>query len=178
MQKRKGKLLISQAGGTASKNSKTYKISIPSSWVQEMGLNENNRDVELVFENNMICIEPIKTINEFVKEKLMDKHEVKKIEFYDANKICTLIYADFTDKTLSVENYSDIVKTAFGNNDTPTWDDFQVFLKERCIPKERSGIREYLEAIGVDEYNPIEIIKKTQGRMAEDNQWIKMEDVM
>ena len=177
MQKRKGKLLISQAGGTASKNSKTYKISIPSSWVQEMGLDENNRDIELVFENNMICIESIKTINEFVKEKLMDKHEVKKIEFYDANKICSLIYADFTDKTLRVENYSDVVKTAFGNNDTPTWADFQDFLKERCIPKERSGLREYLEAIGVDEYNPIDIIKKTQGRMAEDNQWIKMEDV-
>ena len=71
MQKRKGKLLISQAGGTASKNSKTYKISIPSSWVQEMGLNENNRDIELVFKNNMICIESIKTINEFVKEKVI-----------------------------------------------------------------------------------------------------------
>ena len=48
-----------------------------------------------------------------------------------------------------------------------------VSLRKKC-----SGIREYLETIGVDEYNPIEIIKKTQGRMAEDHQWIKMEDVM
>ena len=43
------------------------------------------------------------------------------------------------------------------------------------MPRSRSGIREYLEAIGVEEYSPIEIIKKTSGRMAEDNQWLKWE---
>ena len=49
------------------------------------------------------------------------------------------------------------------------------FLEERCLPKSRAGIREYLEAIGVSEYDPMEIIKKTAGRMAEDDQWIEME---
>jgi hypothetical protein len=38
-------------------------------------------------------------------------------------------------------------------------------------------LREYLEVIGVGEYNPIEIIKKTGGRMAEDNQWLDMESL-
>ena len=46
---------------------------------------------------------------------------------------------------------------------------------ERCIPKQRSGIREYLETMGFSEYNTIDIIRKTHGRMAEDNQWIEME---
>ena len=68
-------------------------------------------------------------------------------------------------------------KTAFGNNKLPTWEDFMNFLEERCIPKERSGIREYLEAIGVAEYNPLEIIKKTKGKMAEDKQWIEIEEI-
>ena len=86
------------------------------------------------------------------------------------------IIADFTDETVSIENMTDhIVKTAFGKNETPTWSDFQNFLEERCLPRSRSGIREYLETIGVESYEPFEIIKKTNGRMAEDNQWLKWE---
>ena len=59
----------------------------------------------------------------------------------------------------------------------PDWTDFEVFLEERCVPESRSGIREYLEALGLDRYDPLEIIKKTGGRMAEDEQWIKTEEI-
>lgn len=76
---------------------------------------------------------------------------------------------------MSAENHvADPVKTAFGNNPRPTWDDFQAFLEERCIPRQRAGLREYLEAIGVAEYDPLQIIRKTQGRMAEDQQWLEV----
>ena len=109
------------------------------------------------------------------KKKLLG-HKLVQFEFYDGEILCTKIIADFTDETLSVENTTDnIVKTAFGKNEVPTWEDFQSFLEERCVPRSRSGIREYLETIGVEEYNPVEIIKKTSGRMAEDNQWINWE---
>jgi hypothetical protein len=101
-----------------------------------------------------------------------------RFDFYDGENLCTKIIADFTDETLSVENTTEnIVKTAFGKNELPTWEDLLRFLEERCLPKSRSGIREYLETIGVEEYNPIEIIKKTAGRMAEDNQWIEWEEL-
>ena len=98
------------------------------------------------------------------------------ISFYNEDILCTKICADFTDKTLSSENYTEnIVKTAFGNNPAPTWSDLENFLEKRCVPRSRSGIREYLETIGVESYEPLKIIKKTEGRMAEDNQWIKLE---
>ena len=48
------------------------------------------------------------------------------------------------------------------------------FLEERCIPRQRDGIREYLGVLGLDEYDPWEIIKRTKGRMAEDQQWIEV----
>ena len=38
--------------------------------------------------------------------------------------------------------------------------DYNSFLEDRCVPKSRMGIREYLFSIGLDEYSPIEIIKK------------------
>lgn len=178
MEHRAGKIIVSAAGGTAAKGAKTYKVSVPSLWIKEMGIDENNRNIELIFDGNGIYITAEKSIEEFVSQKKAMGHNLKKLSFYDDNEICSIICADFTDKTLKVQNHTDdIVKTAFGNNKLPTWEDFMNFLEERCIPKERSGIREYLEAIGVAEYDPLEIIKKTKGKMAEDEQWIEIEEI-
>lgn len=175
MEHRTGKIIVSSAGGTAAAGSKTYKISIPSLWIKEMGLDENKRNVEIMFDGNGVYITAEKSIEEFVSQKRAMGHNLKKLRFYDDKELCTVIYADFTDKTLKAENHTeDIVKTAFGNNTIPTWEDFMNFLGERCISKERSGIREYLETIGVAEYNPLEIIQKTKGKMAEDKQWIEI----
>lgn len=178
MEHRTGKVIVSTAGGTAASGSKTYKVSIPSLWIKEMGIDENKRNIELMFDGNSIYITAEKTIEEFVSQKRTMGHQLKKFSFFDDNGLCSIICADFTDETLKVQNHTDdIVKTAFGNNKLPTWEDFMNFLEERCIPKERSGIREYLEAIGVAEYNPIEIIKKTKGKMSEDKQWIEIEEI-
>ena len=51
------------------------------------------------------------------------------------------------------------------------------FLDERCIPRQRAGLREYLEAKGLDEYDPLAIIQKTKGRMAEDDQWMEVREI-
>ncbi|MCI9626430.1 MAG: hypothetical protein HFI90_06565 [Clostridia bacterium] len=178
MEHRTGKAIVSSAGGTAAAGSKTYKVSIPSLWIKKMGLNENKRNIELMFDGNCIYITAEKSITEFVSEKKTMGHNLKKLSFYNDKELCTVIYADFTDKTLKAENHTeDIVNTAFGNNTIPTWEDFVNFLEERCIPRERSGIREYLETIGVAEYNPLEIIQKTKGKMAEDRQWIEIEKI-
>ena len=80
------------------------------------------------------------------------KHDVKQIIFYDKDKPCTRIYADFTLQTITAENLTDnIIKTAFGVKLKPTWDDFLDFLEERCIPRQRGGLREYLDVLGIDQ---------------------------
>lgn len=176
MERRIAKIIVGKAGGTAGKDSKTYKVSLPSKWVAELGLADSK--MEIAFDGERIIISPHLSMDEFLEKKKSLGHKLVKFEFYDGEILCTKIIADFTDETLSVENTTEnIVKTAFGKNEVPTWEDFQSFLEERCIPRSRSGIREYLETIGVEEYNPIEIIKKTSGRMAEDNQWIKPEEI-
>ena len=178
MEHRTGKIIVSSAGGTAASSSKTYKVSIPSLWIREMGLSDSKRNVEFMFDGNCIYITAEKSTEEFVSQKQAMGHSLKKLSYYDDKVLCTVICADFTDKTLKAKNYTDdVVKTAFGNNKLPIWEDFMEFLEERCIPKERSGIREYLEAIGVAEYNPLEIVGKTKGKMAEDSQWIKVEEI-
>ena len=104
-------------------------------------------------------------------------HDVRILRFYDGEQLCSSIYADLTKQRIMVENQAvALVKTAFGNNVQPDWADFQDFLSERCIPRQRAGLREYLEALGLEEYDPLAIIEKTGGRMAEDQQWLTIEE--
>ena len=66
------------------------------------------------------------------------------------------------------------LSTAFGVNQMPAWDDLNAFLESRCIPRQRDGLQYYLAELGLDQYDPLDIIRKTEGRMAEDACWIKI----
>lgn len=176
MDKRISKIIVSSAGGNAGKTSRNYKVSLPSKWVNELNLSEQK--IELCFDGDKIVIRPHLSFDNFVNSRKDAGHKLLMIKFFNADVLCTKICADFTYKDLTVENYTDnLVKTAFGKNSVPTWQDFENFLEERCIPRGRSGLREYLETIGVEEYIPLEIIRKTEGRMAEDDQWIRLEEI-
>ena len=173
MEKRIVNIISGSAGGTAAKGSMTYKISLPSMWVKELGLDE--KKAEIVFDGKSITIIPNLSASDFYQQKTTLGNDVKILEYYDRDKLCTRIYADFTDQTVKAENFTEhTVKTAFGNNENISWADFEAFLEERCISKDRDGLKEYLDAIGLYQYDAMEIIKKTEGRMAEDAQWIKV----
>ena len=159
MERRLARINSSTAGGTAGTGAKTHKVTLPSRWLQAMG----------------IVITKVVTIEEFYDEKKAQSHCVKTLKFWNGDTLCTTIVADFTDHTLCAENHTgQLVKTAFGKKQLPTWADLMAFLEERCVPRRREGIREYLDALGLDEYDPWEIIQRTQGRMAEDQQWIEV----
>lgn len=176
MERRTAKVNISSAGGTAAKGSKTCKITLPTKWVETMGINEEQREVDLTFDGETVTLSRYLRGPEFAERKLAQNHEIRILRLYDENDLCSTIYADFTHQTVVVENQPvSHVKTAFGNNLLPSWDDFQSFLAERCVPLQRAGLREYLEALGLEEYDPLAIIEKTGGRMAEDQQWLTIE---
>lgn len=176
MEKRIGNVIIQAPGGTASKNSSTYKVSLPSAWIKEMGITDSDRQIELSFDGTSITISKKLSLDEFISSGRNEGHRLYLFSYYDNQTLCSKIAADYTDQTLCFENYIDnFLLTAFGNNPSPTWEEFQTFLEERCIPRSRAGLREYLETIGVERYEPLDIIQKTEGRMAEDNQWIHLE---
>ena len=178
MEKRIGNIIIQTPGGTAGKSSSTYKVSLPSSWIREMGITEDNRQIELSFDGTAITISRRCSLQDFIRASKEKGNELLLLSYYDGNTLCTEIAADYTEHRLCVEDHvNDFLCTAFGNNQTPTWEDFQVFLEERCIPRARAGLREYLDTIGVDSYDPLQIIRKTAGRMAEDQRWLKVEEV-
>lgn len=176
MERRKAKVNISPAGGTASKGAKTYKVTLPTTWVEKLGITKEHRELDLAFDGRRIILSQRLRGSEFANHQRAQGHAVRAFRLYDGDQLCSTIYADFTEQTVMAENQAvPPIKTAFGNNPVPSWEDFQRFLAERCIPRQRAGLREYLEALGLDEYDPLAIIEKTGGRMAEDQQWLSME---
>lgn len=178
MEIRNGKVIVSAAGGTAGRNAKTYKLSLPSSWLAEMGVNAEDKDVQLSFDGTQIIIQKRLALAAFIEKKKSLGHELKLISYYDDDRLCTRICADFSDLSLSIENEPvPNLNRAFGVKEAPTWDDFLAFLEERCIPHQRDGLRYYLDELGLDEYDPWQIVQRTAGRMAEDQQWLRVEDL-
>ena len=74
MDKRNTKLIVNKSGGTSSKGGKTYRITIPNTWVEQLGLSENRRDITVAFDGDRIIIEP-----EISMEKYALKHNGNKL---------------------------------------------------------------------------------------------------
>lgn len=113
------------------------------------------------------------TISKYLNKPLTDDY-VMRIDFMYKQKVCTEIYVDYMHKKIKIVNRTnDIMKRAFGINEFPSFEDYEDFLADRCLPKARAMRRTILSRIGIDSYDPIQIVEKTNGRTAEDNQYLK-----
>ena len=113
------------------------------------------------------------TISKYLNKPL-DGDYVMRLDFMFRQKVCTEIYVDFANKQIKIINRTDdIMKRAFGVNENPTWEDFESFIEERCFPNSRASKKTILQRIGVDSYDPLQILELNRGRTAEDNQYIK-----
>lgn len=98
-----------------------------------------------------------------------------RMEYMFLEKLCTIIWVDFQHRHIAIENRTnDILHCAFGIKRKPDWEDFTYFLESRCFPRGRDHRRAILEELGLDCYDPLTIIEKTKGRMAEDKQWLRL----
>ena len=112
------------------------------------------------------------TISKYLNKPLTDSY-VMRLDFMYKQKVCTEIYVDFENKQIKIINRTnDIMKRAFGVNENPTWEDFESFLEERCFPNSRALKKTILQRIGVESYDPLQILELNKGRTAEDNQYI------
>lgn len=64
---------------------------------------------------------------------------------------------------------------AFGTIENPDYNDYLEFLESRCFLKSGDKMKLILKDLGLPFYDPIMIIEKTAGRMAEDDFWIRIE---
>ena len=94
------------------------------------------------------------------------------------NICCTVIDVNERDRIIEIHNYvSNPQFRAFGTAESPTYEQYCEFLESRCIPRSRDKLKLELDHLGVPFYDPLLIIEKTQGRIADDAFWIRLERI-
>ncbi len=79
------------------------------------------------------------------------------------------------DKTVRIDRFdTHPAKQIFYADEIPRFV-FGQILKNRCWDEHRPDIDRLLNMIGLDEYNPYEICKKTHGKMVQDRTWFRFE---
>lgn len=76
-------------------------------------------------------------------------------------------------RNVTYRYYTDNVARAPYMFENPTYEQIEEFVKSRCVNEKRENLKEYLNDIGLTEYNPWRIIEITHGVMWEDLLWIK-----
>jgi hypothetical protein len=92
-----------------------------------------------------------------------------KFQYKDGDECLADVYVNFLSETVKVRNYTkDKILRPFGVCENPTMDDFNWLLESRCVPRTRHNIKEVLKSIGLDFYDPLEIVMRTKGYQLED----------
>lgn len=111
------------------------------------------------------------------KLEIPNKRYPLRLFYMKKSSLCTLIDVDNINQKVIIKNYTNnILDRAFGKNLNPSYEDYEEFLKERCFPETRDKLKLVLEDLGLPFYDPFLIIQKTEGRMAGDNFWIRIEE--
>ena len=92
------------------------------------------------------------------------------------DELCTVIDVDEINRSVEIVNYSrHLLKRAFGEIEKPSYQQYEEFLESRCFPPTRDKMKLVLREYDIPFYDPMMIIEKTEGRMAEDDFWIRIE---
>lgn len=113
MEARRAKLVVNKAGS----GSTTFRSTLPAAWIREMGLDENNRDLRLIFDGEKIIIEPAtsKIKLEFVYDTMYELVEEYKKELTDEemksdeviNNLVNVTIDKFEEDYLSFEDFDE-----------------------------------------------------------------------
>lgn len=144
----------------------------------------SNRTVENWESNNNTISGPIVPLVEILLRKpelvaklmVPNKEKGLRLWYMYENTVCSVIDVNELERSVKVYNYIDNpLYRAFGVNMEPNYEDYEEFIESRCFPRTRDKIKLELKRLDIPFYDPIMIIEKTEGRMAEDHFWIKLE---
>lgn len=90
--------------------------------------------------------------------------------------VYTVIDVSPQHRRVTVTNFTqDLFCRAFGRIESPTYEQYETFLESRCFPRTRDKMKLILEKLNLPFYDPLMIVEKTEGRMADDDFWLRVE---
>lgn len=125
----------------------------------------------------VLLLELFRKNKNYIKEiQLPDKIYPLRLFYMHQQTPCTVIDVDEINKRVFIKNFTDnVLFTAFGKEKNPDFSSYEEFLKSRCFPESRDKLKLALRELDLPFYDPFMIIEKTEGRMAEDDFWLKIE---
>ena len=57
METKTAKVIFNRSGGTAGKGGITNRVTLPTTWIREMGVTEESREVKISFDGRKITLE-------------------------------------------------------------------------------------------------------------------------
>ena len=94
-----------------------------------------------------------------------DKLEEYIFDVYLKNKLTATVKISSDRKSVYYKWFSDEVGVSSFLFENPTIEQMFDFLESLCMNKKRNQHNEYLTDLGLEEYNPYEIVKHTHGVM-------------
>ena len=108
--------------------------------------------------------------------EIPEKEFPLRLRYLNQNRLCTIIDVNDREQRVKIKNYvTDPLYRAFGKNEHPTYEEYEEFLESRCFPRTRDKMKILLEELNLPFYDPLMIIQKTKGKMAEDDFRIEIE---
>ena len=122
----------------------------------------------------------VKLLNEYpqIEEdyNIPQKEYSMRLWYMCQNEVCTIIDVEESMRKLKIYNYTNNpLMRAFGKIEKPTFEQYEQFLESRCFPRTRDKMKLMLKELDLPFYDPFMIIEKTEGRMADDEFWIRIE---
>ena len=146
-------------------------------------LNVSPRTIEGWESNDKLITGPIVMLFKMLDDypEYIDRMRIPKMEynlrlFYmEENQINTVIDVDILNRKIKFKNFtSNVLKRAFGQKEEVTYEEYESFLESRCMPKTRDKLKIEMYVKNIPFYDPLMIIEKTQGKIADDNYHIEI----
>lgn len=125
----------------------------------------------------VLLLTMLKKHPEYVKDiSVPEKAYTLRLRYMHEETLCTIIDVDEAKRAVRIINYTDHpMFRAFGVEEHPDYKRYEEFMESRCFPRSRDKMKLVLKQLELPFYDPLLIIEKTQGRMAEDHFWIQIE---
>jgi len=102
-------------------------------------------------------------------------HEKLIFDYMNKDVVCSHVEVDLTTKEIKCEDFTDIKPHLVFAKRPHTIENLNFFFESRCFPRGRKDEKDLLQYLGLMQYNPLDIVRKTHGAMYKDFCWIRFE---
>lgn len=103
----------------------------------------------------------------------MDKKLV--FDYMNKNVVCSHVEVNLRTREVYCEDFTNVVHHLVFAKRPHTVENLNFFFETRCFPRGREDEKDILEFLGLRQYNPLDIVRKTHGVMYKDYNWIRFE---